>query len=152
MKKNKLLIILSSLAIISTISYFYVNNRVNNPILSTENSINSEIKYLTVYLYDKKAKEYKQLEVETESAVVDEGDYVNAVIKNSSFYKLNDNYKFLAAYSIQDNGKNVLIIKLNNYFSKLNNESIQMFVNSVKYTLKENFKDYDEINVEIDAN
>ncbi len=77
---------------------------------------------------------------------------VNALIKISSFYKLNENYKFLAAYSLKMYGKNVLIIKLNYYFIKLNNESILNFVNSVKYTLKENYKKYNEINVKIDSN
>ncbi|WP_196767981.1 hypothetical protein, partial [Streptobacillus moniliformis] len=90
--------------------------------------------------------------IEADLNIVDEGDYVNAVIKNSSFYKLNDNYKFLAAYSLKYEGKSILIIKLNNYFSKLNNESIKDFVNSVKYTIRENFKEYHEINVELDTN
>ncbi|CAM3131657.1 hypothetical protein [Streptobacillus ratti] len=152
MKKNKLLIILSCLSIFSIISYLYVNHKINNPIISSENNINGEIKYLDIYIYDKNTKEYNHLEVETDSNIIDEGDYVNALIKSSSFYKLNDNYKFLAAYSLKYEGKSILIIKLNNYFSKLNNESIKNFVNSVKYTLKENFKEYHEINVEIDAN
>ncbi len=152
MRKNKLLIILLSLSIFSIISYVYVNYKINNPILSSENSMNGETKYLDIYMYDKKTKEYKHLEVEADFNVVDEGDYVNAIIKNSSSYKLNDNYKFLAAYSLKYEGKSILIIKINNYFSKLNSESIQTFVNSVKYTLKENFKNYHEINVEIDSN
>ncbi|CAM3232422.1 hypothetical protein STFE110948_06600 [Streptobacillus felis] len=152
MKKNKFLITVFCLALLSTVSYFYVNYRVNNPIVLSENSNNNDVKTLTIYLYDKKIKDFKQYEIETDLNIVDEGDYVNALIKNSSFYKLNDNYKFLAAYSLKMDGKNVLIIKLNNYFSKLNNESILNFVNSVKYTLKENYKEYDEINVEIDSN
>ncbi|QXW65932.1 hypothetical protein [Streptobacillus moniliformis] len=152
MKKNKLLIVLLSLSIFSIISYLYVNYKINNPIISSESNINGETKYLDIYIYDKKSKEYKHLEVEADLNIIDEGDYVNAVIKNSSFYKLNDNYKFLAAYSLKYEGKSILIIKLNNYFSKLNNESIKDFVNSVKYTLRENFKEYHEINVEIDTN
>ncbi|WP_064580056.1 hypothetical protein [Streptobacillus moniliformis] len=152
MKKNKLLIVLLSLSIFSIISYLYVNYKINNPIISSESNINGETKYLDIYIYDKKSKEYKHLEIEADLNIIDEGDYVNAVIKNSSFYKLNDNYKFLAAYSLKYEGKSILIIKLNNYFSKLNNESIKDFVNSVKYTLRENFKEYHEINVEIDTN
>ncbi|WP_064611993.1 hypothetical protein [Streptobacillus moniliformis] len=152
MKKNKLLIVLLSLSIFSIISYLYVNYKINNPIISSESNINGETKYLDIYIYDKKSKEYKHLEIEADLNIIDEGDYVNAVIRNSSFYKLNDNYKFLAAYSLKYEGKSILIIKLNNYFSKLNNESIKDFVNSVKYTLRENFKEYHEINVEIDTN
>ncbi|ACZ01186.1 hypothetical protein CEP89_00585 [Streptobacillus moniliformis] len=152
MKKNKLLIVLLSLSIFSIISYLYVNYKINNPIISSESNINGETKYLDIYIYDKKSKEYKHLEIEADLNIIDEGDYVNAVIKNSSFYKLNDNYKFLAEYSLKYEGKSILIIKLNNYFSKLNNESIKDFVNSVKYTLRENFKEYHEINVEIDTN
>ena len=80
-----------------------------------------------------------------------EGDYINEVIKASPF--LTKEMKFLSAYNLKTDGKNTVIIKLNEAFSGLrkNKDLFDGFTQSIARTISNNFPSIQGINIQIDG-
>ena len=76
---------------------------------------------------------------------------INEVIKDSPF--LTKDMKFLSAYNVKVDGKNTVIIKLNEAFSGLrkNKEMFDGFTQSVARTISNNFPNIQGINIQIDG-
>ena len=150
MKKNKLLIFLVLLAFLSVV--FYAKDNFFNRYSSNDNITTLEEKRssISIYMYNSQNKNYDISKVDKKDLIIDEGDYIEEIIKLSPFS--NNNYKFLAAYNINRNDKNTLIVKLNSAFSKLDSKTMNNFANSVKETLKNNFENLEDIIIEIDSN
>ena len=123
MKNNKLLIVLVSLATLSIISYIgdYIYYKVPNFDTTTVTDVESE-NILKIYLYNSKTKEFDIKEIKNRSISIDEGDYINS------------------------------IIKISRSFNKLDKSKLNTFVNSVKKTINENFEGIQDIIIEVDSN
>lgn len=155
-KKNKFdtkLIILSIVALITLI--IYINDKYNygnETIIEKQDNLlkTTDITNLNIYIYDSKYKNFIERKSSINSTRIVEGDYVDAIIK---YLKLDpDKYKFLAAYNILEDKKNILIIKLSSHFNKLDNNNLNIFINSTTKTLMNNLENIDEIKIEIDTN
>ena len=95
---------------------------------------------LSIFVYNPQTKQ-----------ILIEGDYINEVIKASPF--LTKEMKFLSAYNLKTDGKNTVIIKLNEAFSGLrkNKDLFDGFTQSIARTISNNFPSIQGINIQIDG-
>lgn len=157
MKFNKVLTVFVSLAVFSLLMYTYdsfsYRNSYNFNVMEKEKNDseqNVSNNNINIYIYDNKKNSYFIEQVSVKSNIIDEGNYVNAVINH--FFTNEDNlYKFLASYTLKENNNKLIIIKLNSKFSKVNKTNMQSIANSITKTLKSNF-DIDTVKIEIDSN
>ena len=107
---------------------------------------------LSIFVYNPQTKQIEEKEavIEKQQNLI-EGDYINEVIKASPF--LTKEMKFLSAYNLKTDGKNTVIIKLNEAFSGLrkNKELFDGFTQSVARTISNNFPSIQGINIQIDG-
>ena len=107
---------------------------------------------LSIFVYNPQTKQVEEKEavIEKQQNLI-EGDYINEVIKDSPF--LTKDMKFLSAYNVKVDGKNTVIIKLNEAFSGLrkNKEMFDGFTQSVARTISNNFPNIQGINIQIDG-
>ena len=107
---------------------------------------------LSIFVYNPQTKQIEEKEavIEKQQNLI-EGDYINEIIKSSPF--LTKDMKFLSAYNIKADGKNTVLIKLNEAFSGLrkNQELFDGFTQSVARTISNNFPNIQGINIQIDG-
>ena len=107
---------------------------------------------LSIFVYNPQTKQIEEKEavIEKQQNLI-EGDYINEIIKSSPF--LTKDMKFLSAYNLKTDGKNIVIIKLNEAFSGLrkNKELFDGFTQSVARTISNNFPNIQGINIQIDG-
>ena len=116
----------------------------------TENQ--NALEKLSIFVYNPQTKQIEEKEavIEKQQNLI-EGDYINEIIKSSPF--LTKDMKFLSAYNLKTDGKNIVIIKLNEAFSGLrkNKELFDGFTQSVARTISNNFPNIQGINIQIDG-
>lgn len=107
---------------------------------------------LSIFVYNPQTKQIEEKEavIEKQQNLI-EGDYINEVIKASPF--LTKDMKFLSAYNLKTDGKNTVIIKLNEAFSGLrkNKDLFDGFTQSIARTISNNFPSIQGINIQIDG-
>jgi len=107
---------------------------------------------LSIFVYNPQTKQIEEKEavIEKQQNLI-EGDYINEVIKASPF--LTKDMKFLSAYNLKTDGKNTVIIKLNEAFSGLrkNKDLFDGFTQSIARTISNNFPNIQGINIQIDV-
>lgn len=107
---------------------------------------------LSIFVYNPQTKQIEEKEavIEKQQNLI-EGDYINEVIKASPF--LTKDMKFLSAYNLKTDGKNTVIIKLNEAFSGLrkNKDLFDGFTQSIARTISNNFPNIQGINIQIDG-
>ena len=145
-----ILLILLSGGAIAVNEYDKKNNETINVVVDSENQ--QSLEKLSIFVYNPQTKQVEEKEavIEKQQNLI-EGDYINEVIKDSPF--LTKDMKFLSAYNVKVDGKNTVIIKLNEAFSGLrkNKEMFDGFTQSVARTISNNFPNIQGINIQIDG-
>lgn len=152
-----ILLILLSGGAIAVNEYDKKNNETINVVVDSnltkapaENQ--QSLEKLSIFVYNPQTKQVEEKEavIEKQQNLI-EGDYINEVIKDSPF--LTKDMKFLSAYNVKVDGKNTVIIKLNEAFSGLrkNKELFDGFTQSVARTISNNFPNIQGINIQIDG-
>ncbi len=129
-----------------------INVVVDPKLLTTPLESQQTQEKITIYVYnqDTRAVEEREVIIQRQQNLI-EGDYINEIIKNTPF--LTENMKFQSAYSLNVDGKNTTIIKLNEAFSglRVNEELFNGFTQSVANTISKNFPNIQGINIQIDG-
>ncbi len=106
----------------------------------------------TIYVYNQTSKvtEPQEMSVLKQKNLI-EGDYINEIIKRSPF--VTKDMKFQSAYLLNDSGNSNLIIRLSSEFKTLstNIELYNGFKQSVIATMKENYKNLQNVDIQIDG-
>lgn len=120
-------------------------NLVKQPSVTTEQTIK-----ITVYNAFNKTLEEKEVSIPRQQNLI-EGDFINEIIKNSEY--VTKNMKFLSAYTLNEDGKNISIIKLNSAFLglKANEELFNGFSQAITNTITKNFPNIHGVTIQIDG-
>ncbi len=156
-KHNILLIMLILLTVYTGILY-YLDNQKKVDIIKVEVDKNKIVKdqnqtqEINIFVYNPQTKtvDSKILQVEKQRNFI-EGDYIKEIFKLSPF--ISKGMEFQSAYKIDDNGHKNEIIRLSSDFKKLrsNPELFNGLVQSIALTIKQNDKDIEKVDVQIDG-
>lgn len=151
MKKIHVTIIL----VLSILTLYFANKRFeNSEIIRLNEDIKTDFveKKLTptdvnIYVYDASSQKLIEKIITLKNDIIELDEFVNIILHNSKY--LSKNMELLAIYELSDTK---ILIKLNDEFSNLTNESIEGLIVSLNTSIKKVFKDIKDIQIQIDAN
>ena len=157
LKRNILLIMLILLTIYTCVLY-YLDNQKKVDVIKVEVDKNKIVKdqnqtqEINIFVYNPQTKtvDSKVLQVEKQRNFI-EGDYIKEILKLSPF--ISKGMEFQSAYKIDENGHKKEIIRLSSDFIKLRSipEIFNGFVQSIALTIKQNDKNVEIVDVQIDG-
>lgn len=159
LKKNWLLILLPIITIIVVLIDRHdkantetINTTIDSNLVKASKNDEKSKEKLQLFIYNKDTKLLEEKEVFVSKQVnLVEGDYINEIIKNTSF--LTPEMKFISAYNLEIDGKKTLIIKLNSEFLpiKMDSELFNGFSQSVIQTMQKYNNNLENIQIQIDG-
>lgn len=157
LQRNLLVMILFFLSIISIGVNEYdkknsepINIEVDPNLVKEPSVAATQTIKITVYNALSKTLEEKEVSIPRQQNLI-EGDFINEIIKNSEY--ITKNMKFLSAYTLNEGGKNVTIVKLSSDFLglKANEELYNGFSQAVINTVIKNFPNIHGVTIQIDG-
>lgn len=115
---------------------------------NNESIVKKDIK---IYVYDSDENETKEIKVGIlKNGEIELDDYINSVIDETDYIK--SDMKFLAVYTLLENSKKNVIIKVSREFNNLEQSKLVGFSKSLTKTILENYDDIDSVYLQIDTN
>lgn len=126
----------------------FENKDIKSSISINDSVVKRDIK---IFVYDDSKKENDEIKVGIlKNGEIQLDDYIKAVIDETDYVK--GNMKFLAVYSILDNNKKNVIIKVSREFNDLEQNQLIGFSKSLTKTILSNYNDIDSVYLQIDTN